>query len=186
MTELIYHVATTADHFIAGPNGEADESVFQNDDNLVADFLESVKRYDAVLMGRNTYEYGFRFGYKPGERSGVAMAANPEMKHYIFSQTLKFESNKYVDLVRENSVDFIRELKKTENITIWLCGGGTLAGSLLDAGLIDKLILKINPVILGEGIPLFGKSRRKVRSKLVDLKNYDSGIIVPVYTIMYD
>ena len=101
MTEIIYHVATTADHFIAGPDGEADESIFKFDEEVVADFLNSVKQYDIVLMGRKTYEHGYQFGMKPGERSGVAMASNPEMKHYIFSQTLDFKSNEHVELIRE-------------------------------------------------------------------------------------
>lgn len=186
MTELIYHVATTTDHFIAGPNGEADESIFQHDGEFAADFLNSVKQYDTVLMGRKTYEYGFQFGFKPGERSGVAMASNPEMKHYIFSQTLDFESNEYVELVRENTVEFVTGLKKEDGKKIWLCGGGQLAGTLLDAGLIDKLILKVNPVLIGEGIPLFGNNQTKVRLKLLELKKFDCGIIVPTYILEYN
>lgn len=186
MTEIIYHVATTADHFIAGPNGETDDSIFLYDDEFVADFLDSVKQYETVLMGRKTYENGYQFGMKPGERSGVAMASNPEMKHYIFSQTLDFESNKYVELIRDDVAEFVTSLKKTENKKIWICGGGQLAGSLLEAKLIDKLILKINPVLIGEGIPLFGNSRKKVHLSLLDMKTFDCGIIVPTYQIKYE
>lgn len=186
MTELIYHVAITADHFIAGPNGEADESIFRHDGEFVADFLNSVKQYDTVLMGRKTYEFGFQFGMKPGERSGVAMASNPEMKHYIFSQMLDFKSNEYVELVREDVVGFVTDLKKEDNKKIWICGGGQLAGTLLDAELIDKLILKVNPVIIGRGVPLFGESHKKVRLNLLDFKSFDSGIIVPTYRIEYN
>lgn len=185
MTELIYHVATTADHYIAGPGGKADESIFANDDELVADFLECVKQYDIVLMGKNTYEYGFQFGLKPGEPSGVAMAANPQMKHYIFSGSMDFESNELVELVREDAVEFVRNLKQEKDQKIWICGGGQLAGSLLDAKLIDKLILKVNPVLIGSGIPLFGDSRKKVRLKLLDLKKFDGGIIQTSYKIEY-
>lgn len=186
MTELIYHVATTADHFIAGPNGEADSSIFPHDDELVTDFIQDVSTYDIVLMGRKTYEYGFQFGMKPGEPSGIAMAANPEIKHYIFSQHLDFEPNEKVELIRREAAAFVKELKMQKDKKIWLCGGGQLAGALLDVELIDRLILKVNPVILGEGVPLFSNSKRKVTLDLVKIKKYTSGIIVPEYTILYD
>lgn len=209
MTELIYHVATTADHYIAGPNGEADESIFRHYDDVIADFLESVSTYDAVLMGRNTYEFGFQFGMEPGKPSGIALAAKPELKHYIFSKsmedfpksTVETESNQTtghsgsshpvnddtVELIREDAVAFVRNLKRAgDHKTIWICGGGQLAGSLLEAELIDRLILKVNPVIIGSGIPLFGGSRKKIRLNLLDLKRYDSGVILLGYRILYE
>lgn len=186
MTELIYHIATTADHFIAGPNGEADESIFRHHDDVIADFLQNVKTYNAVLMGRNTYEYGFQFGLKPGEPSGIALAAKPELKHYIFSKSMVFKSNEKVELIRDDAVSFVRNLKQSEEgLKVWLCGGGQLASSLLEAALIDKLILKVSPVLIGRGIPLFGNSRKKVRMKLLDLKKYTSGVTLPTYQISY-
>lgn len=186
MTEVIYHVATTTDHFIAGPNGEADESIFRDDPEVTTDFLEAVQQYDIVLMGKNTYEYGFQFGLKPGEPSGVALAVDPEMKHYIFSQSLDFPSNDRVELIGDHPVDFVQKLKSKGDKKIWLCGGGKLAGTLLDAGLIDKLILKTNPLILGNGIPLFGASQKKIRLNLTKLKTYPSDIIVTSYDIVYE
>ncbi|GIP37066.1 dihydrofolate reductase [Paenibacillus sp. J31TS4] len=187
MTQLIYHVATTLDLFIADRNGVADESVFLYADDG-GDFFESVKQYDAVLMGRKTYEYGFQYGLKPGEPSGIAQAAHPEMKHYIFSNELEFESNEKVELVRENAASFCRKLKNdpTSNLQkIWLCGGGQLASELLEHQLIDTLILKINPIMLGDGIPLFASVKQKLNLKLLNSKNYDSGVVVSTYQIEY-
>nr|WP_306461621.1 hypothetical protein [Alkalicoccobacillus porphyridii] len=50
---------------------------------------------------------------------------------------------------------------------------------------MDTLILKINPVMLGEGIPLFGLSKQKINLNLKDIKTYESGVIVPTYQIIY-
>ncbi len=189
MTELIYHVATTADHYIAGPKGEADESIFAHYDDLIADFLESVASYDAVLMGRNTYEFGFQYGMKPGEPSGIALAAKPDLHHYIFSGSMENfrEPSGTVELVRDVAAEFVRRLKQSgDHKTLWLCGGGQLAGSLLEAELIDRLILKVNPVMIGSGIPLFGDSRKKFRLRLLNLKKYDGGAILPEYRILYN
>lgn len=112
MTELHYYIATTLDGFIAGPNGEADESIFSYDEDFVSDFLKSLKSYDTVLMGRKTYEYGYQYGMKPGEPSGVALASNPDMKHYIFSSSIDFKSNKKVELIREDTAKFVQNLKQ--------------------------------------------------------------------------
>jgi dihydrofolate reductase len=179
MSELIYHVATSADNYIAGPNGEVDPTLFLFDGDHVPDFVNEIKEYGAVLMGGKTYEFGFQFGKKPGE------PGYDGIKHYIFSKTMDFESNEEVELVKDNAVDFIRNLKETSNQRIWLCGGGQLAGTLLDHELIDTLILKVNPVMIGEGIPLFGLSKKQIHLELIDLKHYKNGVILPKYKIRY-
>jgi dihydrofolate reductase len=130
--------------------------------------------------------YGFRYGLKPGEPSGIAQAVHPELKHFIFTRELDFESNEKVELVREDAASFCRKLKESDRYRkIWLCGGGQLAGELLRHQLIDTLILKINPVLLGDGIPLFGPEKRKLNLKLLDSKAYDSGVVRSSYRIVY-
>jgi dihydrofolate reductase len=137
-------------------------------------------------MGRKTYEYGFRYGLKPGEPSGIAQAVHPELKHYIFSNALDFPSNDRVELVREDPVSFCAKLKSEgRHQNIWLCGGGQLAGALLRHQLIDTLILKINPILLGDGIPLFG-TRQKVNLELLHCKTYTNGVVMPTYRMVYD
>lgn len=177
MTELIYHVATTADHFIADPTGVADNSIFLYEGDHSTDFISDIQQYDAVLMGGKTYEWGFQYGGKPGEPGYKGI------KHYIFSKTMDFKSNEQVELVKGNAVEFIKSLKQKDDQKIWLCGGGKLAGSLLDHELIDTLILKINPVMIGEGIPLFGSSKKHIDLELKNLKRYENGIILPTYKI---
>ncbi|WP_286893934.1 hypothetical protein [Thermobacillus sp.] len=68
----------------------------------------------------------------PGEPSGIAQAVHPDLKHFVFSRELNFESNDKVELVREDAASFTRKLKnegKYQNL--WLSGGGRLAGELL-------------------------------------------------------
>jgi len=185
MAQLTYHVATTLDMFIADRNGVADESVFLYADDG-GDFFESVRRYDAVLMGSKTYACGFRYGLKPGEPSGIAQAVHPDLKHFVFSRELDFESNDNVELVREDAASFTRRLKTGGRYrNTWLCGGGQLAGELLRHRLIDTLILKINPVLLGDGIPLFGPVKQKFNLELLSSKAYESGVVLSSCRIVY-
>lgn len=179
MAQLIYHIATTLDNFIADVDGKADASIFSYEGEHVTDFLADIQTYDAVLMGGKTYAFGFQFGLKPGEPGYKGL------KHYIFSTTMQFESNNEVELVKSDAVDYIQSLKQESNGKLWLCGGGQLAGSLIEHKLIDKLVLKVNPVMIGTGIPLFGNTSPQLRFELIDMKRYDNGIVKPTYQIIY-
>ncbi|WP_163103195.1 dihydrofolate reductase family protein [Peribacillus alkalitolerans] len=180
MSRLTYNVAITLDNFIADKDGKADASIFLYEGDHVKDFLSEISQYDAVLMGGKTYEYGFQFGLKPGETS-----VYKGLKHYIFSNSLDFESNEDVELVKGNAVDFIKKLKQRESSNLWLSGGGKLAGTLIEHKLIDQLVLKINPIMVGIGLPLFSNLSIPIKLELVDLKQFDSGVIKPTYNIIY-
>lgn len=177
MRKLIYHVGTTLDNFIC----QEDRSIggFLGEGDHIPDYLESLKNYDAVLMGKSTYEFGYGYGLKPG------MAPYPAMQNYVFSQSIKIDAaiDDRVTIVRGDSVSFIKDLKNTEGKPIYLCGGGIFASALLDHGLIDSLIIKLNPVLLGRGIRLFERSRRQVDLTLTDTKVYNSGVVLLTYLI---
>jgi dihydrofolate reductase len=180
---LIYHVAVSLDNFIADQgmiDGNINKSLFLFDGDHVPDFLTDIQQYDSVLMGRKTYEFGFQFGAKPGEPGYKGL------KHYIFSNSMHFESNDEVELVKGDALEFIENLKQQGSGKIWLCGGGELAGSLLKNKLIDQLVLKVNPIIVGDGIPLFGNVKSDLKLELEDMKQYSNGVIKPTYTIIYD
>lgn len=173
MKKIIYHVATTLDNFIAREDGSTTGFLLAGDH--VEDYLESLKHYDIVLMGKATYEYGYKFGVQPGQPSPVY----PHMQHYIFSKTLNFttEASEQVEVIKEKQLEFIQRLKQTSKKNIYLCGGGTFAGFLLDNELIDELIIKLNPVIFGSGIKLFGTSKKTMNLSLIDSKRYQSGVM---------
>jgi dihydrofolate reductase len=116
---------------------------------------------------------------KPGEQGYKGL------KHYIFSRSLDFPSNDGVELIHTDTISFIAKLKEQNTKPIWLCGGGELAGSLLKNKLIDKLILKINPILINDGIPMFGNVKENIGLHLIDFKKYDSGVLKPTYSIEY-
>ena len=181
MKKLVYHVATTVDNFIAHEDGSTEG--FLERGEHVDEYLEGLKQYDTVLMGKATYEYGYQFGILPGQPSPVYS----HMKHYIFSKTLRFETepSEQVEIIDRNEVEFIKQLKETSGKDIYLCGGGTFAGFLLENELIDELIIKLNPIIFGSGIRLFGKTTKAIDLSLVNSKNYNSGVLLLTYKVNY-
>lgn len=170
MKKIIYYVACSIDGFIAGPNDDVSKFIFQG--KAVEKYQEDLKKFRIVIMGRNTYEFGYKFGAVPGQPS----PAYPHMKHYIFSDRLTLKDKSDQVEVKPLVVEEVHNIKKSSPSDIYLCGGGQFAGWLLENGLIDILKLKLNPIILSSGTPLFGQSKVSAGLKLMDSKKYDEGI----------
>lgn len=188
MRELKYYVASTVDGFIAAEDGSFDAFLAEGEHfaDLLESFPETVpahlrdalgvragnKRFDAVLMGRRTYEVGLKVG-----------VSNPytTMKQYLFSRTIKESPDENVELVSGDAVALVRELKKQTGKDIWLCGGGDLATTLFPE--IDEIIMKLNPVLLGSGIPLFARGVGQTHLELTDNKIYSNGFMLLRYRV---
>ncbi len=192
MRSIIYHVATSVDGFIAGPGATPAETIagFAASGPHVDEYLRELQEYDTVIMGRRTYEFGYAFGLEAGR------AAYPHMQNYVFSRTMpepESQDDQFF-LVRDapdesgDGLDRVRELRESRGSAIYLCGGGAFAGTLLRAGLIDRIKLKISPVVLGSGVRLFeftdarpiGDSRAL---KLIASKNYENGVALQTYSV---
>ena len=107
----------------------------------------------------------------------------PTMRQFVFSHTIKESPDENVTLVSEGAVELVRDLKSEDGKDIWLCGGAELATTLFAAGLVDDLIIKLNPVLFGSGIPLFSGMIQQTGLELTDSKIYGSGITVLDYRV---
>src|SRR5262245_22389651 len=172
MRKLKYHVAASADGFIARQDGSFD--CFPAAGDHVDDYLDSLKSYGAVLMGRKTYEVGLKMGVTD---------PYPYLKSYVFSRTMKESPDTRVEVVAENGSDLVRSLKNQPGKDIYLCGGADLASALFKEGLIDEVILKVNPLLLGSGIPLLSDIGRRVDLEFIGSKVYDSGVVLLSYSV---
>tara|TARA_R110000744_G_scaffold294011_1_gene404296 strand:+ start:468 stop:899 length:432 start_codon:yes stop_codon:yes gene_type:complete len=143
--------------------------------------LVDLKEFETVIMGRKTYEFGYGFGLKSGQ------PAYPHMVHYIFSKSLSFENkHEKVHVLTDYETEKIRELKETSKTHIYLCGGGIFAGWLLEQKFIDVLKVKLNPLLLGDGIRLFGNSKQGYKLNLTETQSYDHGLVFNTYDILYN
>ncbi len=177
MRNIVYYVASTLDGFISKPGD--DISGFVGEGNGVSKYLADLANFDTVVMGKNTYEFGYKYGLKPGE------APYKNMRHYIFSETLKFAKSDSNVHVCAHDINIIKDLKKEKGTDIYLCGGGTFAGWLLDNKQIDILRIKLNPLIAGQGTRLFGESVSSYGTQLIDTAKYDNGLQIISYRLVY-
>ena len=175
MARIIYYVASSIDGFIAGQND--DISDFAQSGEGVDKYLADLQNFKTVIMGRRTYEFGYQYGLEPGQ------PAYPHMEHFIFSDSLKIEDLAETVHIENKSIGRIKEIKKSAESDIYLCGGGEFAGWLLDNGLIDQLKLKLNPIILGNGIRLFGNSQTKTKWNLKETESFENGLKILTYDI---
>src|SRR5262245_48702619 len=169
----------TLDNFIAHEDGSCGGFVPEGDH--VADYLARLAGYDTVVMGRRTYEYGYPFGVVPGQHAPLYR----HMRHFIFSRTLRFGPEAQVEVIDQDEVGCVERLKEEGGTDIYLCGGGAFAGFLLDQGLIDRVLIKLNPVVFGRGVRLFGSSGKKACLELVASKVYSNGVLLLHYDVKY-
>ncbi len=173
MRDLKYHVACTVDGFIAHEDGSVEG--FLDKGEHVTEYLESLRNdYDVVLMGRKTYEFGLQFGVTD---------PYPWMKQYVFSRAMRESPHENVELVSDGIAELVGRLKSEPGKSIYLCGGAGLATTLLADGLVDEVILKLNPVLFGSGIPLFHDFGEPVDLHLAESKAYGNGVLLLRYRL---
>jgi len=177
MRNIIYYVAASLDGFICGP--DADISGFVAESDGVNKYLSDLQDFDTVIMGKNTYEFGYKFGLIPGQ------PAYPNMMNYVFADSLEFDKPHPKLLVKKSTIEEIENLKSIDGPDIYLCGGGLFAGWLFDNHQIDILKIKLNPLVLGQGVRLFGNSKTKCRLDLISMKEYEKGLVIIEYKITY-
>ena len=174
--KIVYYVAISLDGYISG--ADEDISLFVGEGSGLDKYLNDLKTFQTVIMGRNTYEFGYKFGLKPGQ------PAYPHMQHHIFSKSMSFESLHPQVHIEEPSLERVQEIRDASPTDVYLCGGGAFAGWLLDNGLVDQLKVKINPIVLGQGIRLFGSSKFSGAFELTENELYDKGLQINTYNIL--
>jgi dihydrofolate reductase len=134
------------------------------------------KTIDTIVMGRKTYEAALKM--KDGKKNLYG-----GIKSYVFSRTLRGWKDGPLEMVSGDAVEFVRRLKKGKGKDICVMGGGDLARSLFEAGLIDEIGFNIHPVLLGEGIPLFPPMKRQIDLELLECRQFKNGCVYVSYRV---
>jgi dihydrofolate reductase len=173
MRKIILGVAVSLDGFIEGPNGEYDWC-FTDQDYGMNEFL---KRIDAIFYGRKSYEMAAGVEAPGGGNPWVGM------KSYVFSNTLK-QPGKDFELVGGDIEKEVKKIKAMNGKDIWLFGGASLTTSLMNAGLVDELWLAVHPILLGKGKLLFSGIEKRIKTRLLGTKSYETGLVSLSYEVI--
>jgi dihydrofolate reductase len=177
MRKVIFGVANSLDDFIARRDGGYDWIMWCDEvTELMAEFWPKI---DTILIGRKTYEAMRQMGGCADESS------MPGVTTYVFSRTLSRVEGANTELVSQDAVEFVRELKQRPGKDICVMGGGELARSLFEADVIDEVGFNIHPLLLGDGIPLFLRMKQPVNLKLRESKPFKNGCVMVSYDVVH-
>ncbi len=188
MRKLVLFMHVSLDGFVAGLNGEMD---WINVDDEIFDYAGNrTDHADTALYGRATYE--MMDGYWPtaGDQPN---ATKHDVQHstwynkvekVVISKTMKNERKSNTKFISDNISNEINQLKQAPGKDIIMFGSPSAGHTLMHHNLIDDYWLFINPVLLGEGIPLFKDFKERRNLKLVKSHTFKSGVVCLHYEMM--
>ena len=166
-------IGTSVDGFIARPSGDVD--FLPPGGGEPHGYDEFIATVDALVIGRNTFETVLAFATWPyGEKRVVVLSSRP----------LDFSAVRggVVEQMAGPPAEIVSKLAASGAHHLYIDGGITIQ-RFLRAGLIQRLIITRVPVLIGDGIPLFGTLPRDVRLRHVATQQYPSGLVKTEYQV---
>jgi dihydrofolate reductase len=173
MTVSVF-VGTSVDGFLARSNGALD--FLPADGGEPHGYDEFIKSVDALVIGRNTFETVLSFPSWPyGKKPVVVLSSRP--------LDLSAVRGRVVEQMAGPPLEIVAKLAASGARHLYVDGGITIQG-FLRAGLVHRLIITRVPVLIGEGIPLFGTLPRDIRLQHVATQHYPSGLVKSEYRVV--
>jgi dihydrofolate reductase len=187
MRKIISFMHISLDGFVAGPKGEmnwikVDEEIFDH-------IGKRISETDSALYGRITYEMMENYWPNAGDQPNASKHDIDHSMWYnkahkiVLSKTMRDADLPNTTIISDNISDRINKIKQQAGNEILLFGSPTATHSLIQHNLIDGYWLFVNPIILGQGIPLFTNIKKKIKLKLSTTRQFTCGVIELNYTV---
>src|SRR6266498_4103989 len=187
MRKVILLMHTSLDGFVAGPNGEIDWIAF--DEELADDVGGITESADTALYGRITYQ--MMEGYWPTAGDSPT-ATKHDLEHanwvnnslkIVFSRSREKTNWKNTMIIKDDIAEKIADMKNQPGKNLLLIGSASITHVFMQHNLIDEYWINVNPVLLGEGTPLFTNISDRVNLKLVQAKIFAHGVVGLQYEV---
>lgn len=165
-------VGTSLDGFIARRDGRFDFLPDEPEPHGYEEFMASV---DTLVMGRNTFELVLSFGSWPYPKSKRVVV--------LSSRPIELPEGRNVEQMSGDPREIVAKLEAKGAKHLYVDGGDTVQ-RFLRAGQIDRLILTRVPVLIGEGISLFGVLPHDVQLRHVATRTFPSGLVQSEYEVV--
>ena len=175
-SQVTIHMAASLDGFIARKDGSVDwmetSDQFVGGDTMSPEFVEAfLKTIDCYVMGSRTYETALSF-----EAKGLGWSYGDKPTFVLTSRDLP-RTRDAVEFHNGDLARFVNGRLRPRFRSIWVVGGGVVSAECLRLGLADEVRYSILPVLIGEGIPFFGKRDGDIALHLAEVKAYTSGLV---------
>jgi dihydrofolate reductase len=175
MTASVF-VGTSVDGFIARRNGDLD--FLPADGGEPHGYDEFMASVDTIVIGRKTFETVLTFGEWPyGDKRVVVLSSHPVDLSTVRGAVVEHMGGSPAEIVAKLAAGGARHL---------YVDGGVTIQRFLRAGLIDRLVITRVPVLIGDGISLFGSLPCDVRLRHVATRSYPSGLVQSEYDVLAD
>ena len=165
-------VGVSVDGFLARPNGNLD---FLPDNAEPHGYDEFIATVDTIVIGRKTFETVLGFdGWPYGNKRVVVLSSRPLDLSAVKGGVVEQMSGEPADIAARLAASGARHL---------YVDGGIAIQRFLAAGMIDRLVVTRVPVLIGEGIPLFGALPHDVKLQHVATRSYPSGLVQSEYRV---
>jgi dihydrofolate reductase len=175
-TKVSVFIATSVDGFIARPDGDVswlhDGEQLEGEDYGYHQFMESV---DTLVMGRNSFEKVLEFGDWPYEKPVIVLSRSLTKLPEQLRDRVKIDTSSPAELADKLAQEGIRHI---------YLDGGRVIQSFLRAGLVDDMVLTRIPVLLGQGLPLFGELSEDVNLRHVSTQSWHNGLVQSKYQVI--
>jgi len=167
-------------------DGFCDHTALIADDEIHQHYNELLSNAGTLIYGRITYQLMENYwptvvknptGNKPTDEFAVLI---DNISKIVFSRTLKNVDWKNAKLVKEGIKEEVLELKQQAGKNI-LVGSPSLIVTLMQLDLIDEYQLSVQPIILGNGLPLFKNVKDRINLKLLKTKTFGCGAVTFYY-----
>jgi dihydrofolate reductase len=177
VTTAAVYIATSLDGFIARENGDLDwlhaaDSDLGAEDYGYAAFMSTV---DAIVMGRHTYEKVRTFAKWPYTQPVFVLST----RRLVIASELRG----FVEVLSGEPGTILTALSARGIRGIYVDGGKTIQ-RFLEAGSISRLIITRLPILIGQGIPLFGPLSRDIRLQHLATRQYPNGFVQSEYSVL--
>lgn len=172
--KISVYIAASLDGFIARKNGDLDWLPPGKEGDEDFGYAEFMSAIDHVVMGRNTFEKVLTFGGWHYDKKVIVLTSR--------DLTIPPELADKVESLHLSPRELIREMEGRGAKGIYLDGGVTIQHFLRES-LIDEMIITTIPILLGEGLPLFGKLEKDVKLELVKSVSFKNGFVQNQYKV---
>ena len=164
MRKIKLYIAVSLNGKIAGTDGNVEwlENI-PNPEKTDYGYAEFYGTIDTTIQCYNTYK---------------------GKKNYVITRQQNVINTEHVEFITENHAEFIKTLKEKDGGDIWLIGGSQINTLVINAGLLDEIIIFVMPVIIPGGIELFDAFPKETKLELLGTKSYSGGVIEIHYKVI--
>jgi dihydrofolate reductase len=169
------YIATSLDGFIARKNGDLDwlpPGKEGSEDYGYAEFMSSI---DFIVMGRNTFEKVLTFGGWHYDKKVIVLTSR--------DLTIPPELADKVEALHLSPRELVHEMETRGAKGVYLDGGVTIQRFLRES-LVDEMTITTIPILIGEGLPLFGNLEKDVKLELVKSVSFQNGFVQSRYKVL--